>query len=68
MTIQEILPLLACPKCHSDLTLLGNAPFEGLFCQQCGLVYPIEDTIPILLINEAIPWEDWQKGVRKKSH
>lgn len=62
MNIQEILHILACPKCHGDLTLEGepDAPV-GLCCQECQVVYPIQDDIPIMLIDEAIPKESFDK-------
>ncbi|MBQ7738060.1 MAG: hypothetical protein IJT59_00160 [Desulfovibrionaceae bacterium] len=63
MNIQEILHILACPKCHGDLTVEGNldAPV-GLYCSQCRVVYPIKDDIPVMLIDEAIPKEQFDLG------
>ena len=65
MNIQEILHILACPKCHGDLELCGDesAP-EGLLCNQCHVVYPIRDDIPIMLVDEAIAKEQFE--TRKK--
>lgn len=49
MVDQELLDLLVCP--------LGKAPLnhEGdkLTCTKCGLVYKIEDDIPVMLVEEA---------------
>jgi uncharacterized protein YbaR (Trm112 family) len=46
-----LLEILACPKCHSELRE-GEAE---LACTnaECGLVYPVRDGIPVLLIDEA---------------
>ena len=59
---KELLQILACPKCKSDLTLTGQE--EGLKCSECALVYPIREEIPVMLIDEAIPVQDWENGVR----
>lgn len=54
---KELLDILACPKCKSALTL---APAEdGLVCEACKVAYPIEDEIPILLIDKATPLAEW---------
>ncbi len=50
---QELLEILACPKCKGDLTLAEKG--DGLICNACRLVYPIKDDIPIMLIDEALP-------------
>jgi len=49
----ELLEILVCPKCKGDLEYRqGEAE---LVCHTCRLVYPIEDDIPIMLIDEAKP-------------
>jgi uncharacterized protein len=49
----ELLEILVCPKCKGDLEY---RPAEGvLVCPVCRLGYPIEDDIPIMLIDEAKP-------------
>jgi hypothetical protein len=50
---QDLLDILACPKCKGDLELKSDG--EGLVCRVCRLVYPIKDDIPIMLIDEATP-------------
>ena len=53
MTIdKELLEILACPKCKGDIYLTPEG--DGLICDNCKLKYPIEDDIPIMLIDEAI--------------
>jgi hypothetical protein len=49
----ELLEILACPKCKGDLIL--DEQRSGLICKRCELFYKIEDGIPIMLIDEAIP-------------
>lgn len=53
---QELLDILVCPKCHTKVEL--NETKDGLICPTCKVRYPIEDGIPVMLIEEAIPLED----------
>lgn len=48
---EELLKILACPKCKGDLEY--DRDNEKLICYSCRLVYRIEDGIPIMLIEEA---------------
>jgi uncharacterized protein len=50
---QELLDILACPKCKGELKLTDAR--DGLICAACRLVYAIKDDIPIMLIEEAQP-------------
>lgn len=50
---QELLDILACPKCKQPVHL--NASATGLTCEPCGLEYPIVDDIPVMLLDEAKP-------------
>ena len=52
---QELLDILACPKCKGDIYL--NDAADGLICDACKLLYEIKDDIPIMLIDEAKPIE-----------
>lgn len=49
MIDKELLKILACPACKTDVNLEG----ERLVCVKCGRRYPIKDDIPIMLIDEA---------------
>jgi uncharacterized protein YbaR (Trm112 family) len=49
---KELLEILACPKCKGNIYL--NEKGDGLICDACRLMYPIEDDIPVMLIDEAI--------------
>jgi uncharacterized protein YbaR (Trm112 family) len=52
---KALLDILCCPAsnggevCHGDFVDLENA----LQCKSCGLLYPIEDGIPVLLVGSA---------------
>ena len=48
---QELLEILACPKCKGDVRLTDKQ--DGLVCNACKLMYPIKDDIPVMLIDEA---------------
>lgn len=61
---KELLQILACPKCKGGLEPLPQE--EGLKCAACGLVYPVRDEIPVMLIDEAIPVDKWDQGAREK--
>ena len=49
MIDKELLSILACPVCQGDIEDLG----EKLRCKSCGLLYPVRDGIPIMLVDEA---------------
>jgi hypothetical protein len=54
---KELLEILACPKCKGDIKLTEksmNHKEDGLICENCRLLYPIRDGIPVMLIDEAI--------------
>jgi uncharacterized protein YbaR (Trm112 family) len=55
----RLLAILCCPAehqgvpCHGELEELP----EGLRCVSCGLLYPIQDGIPVLLSELAVPMD-----------
>lgn len=51
MISQDLLDILVCPVCKKPLTLKEKP--ESLKCGECCRVYPIQDNIPILLIDAA---------------
>ncbi|MFP7753288.1 Trm112 family protein [Thermodesulfobacteriota bacterium B35] len=53
MIQQELLDIIACPKCKGPVRL--NEQEDGLVCMHCRLLYAIRDEIPIMLIDEATP-------------
>jgi uncharacterized protein YbaR (Trm112 family) len=44
---KELFEILSCPICKGKLRY--SPEHDQLVCTQCGLKYPIEDGIPILL-------------------
>ena len=47
----ELLEILVCPVCKSDLELLPGD--KGLRCKQENRVFPIRDGIPVMLVEES---------------
>ena len=61
MRTEELLDLLACPKCHAKLRAVSasdpeKGPMQGLVCDACKLLYALEDGLPNMLIGEARTW------------
>ncbi len=52
----ELLDLLACPSDdHAPLRTGARDGSEVLVCTHCASSFPIEDGIPVLLLDEASP-------------
>lgn len=49
MIDKELLDILACPLCKTDVRLEG----DHIVCTKCGRRYPIRDGIPVMLIDKA---------------
>ena len=49
--------LIVCPACRAELRD-GTDGADELVCTGCGLVYPVRDDIPVLLVDEARPSGD----------
>ena len=46
-----LLEILVCPHCKGSLTV--DQTNEELICNGCGLIYPVRDNIPVMLVDEA---------------
>jgi uncharacterized protein YbaR (Trm112 family) len=51
MIKKELLDILACPNCKNPVVLDESG--THLVCSHCRLRYPIEDDIPIMLLDRA---------------
>jgi len=53
----ELLAILVCPKCESELEVrrAPDGEEQSLDCAACRLSYPVEDGIPVMLAEEARP-------------
>ncbi len=46
-----LLDIMQCPACGGGLVESSQPP--SLTCSGCGLRYPVEDGIPVMLVEEA---------------
>ena len=54
MNVKEMAEeFLVCPKCLCSLIYKKTDEEEILICDNCGVYYPVEDGIPILLVENA---------------
>ncbi len=51
-----LLEILVCPDCKSSLTV--DHDHDELICNGCGLIYPVRDDIPVMLVEEARRGDD----------
>jgi uncharacterized protein YbaR (Trm112 family) len=51
MINKDLLEILACPKCKEKVVLDPDGAY--LICSNCRVRYPVEDDIPIMLIDRA---------------
>lgn len=51
---QRLLETLACPDTHHT-ALRYDEPDQTLTCTTCGRVFPIQDGIPMLLLDDSVP-------------
>lgn len=47
----KLLEILACPVCKE--LVKPTADSSGLKCATCRRVYPIQDDIPVMLVDQA---------------
>jgi uncharacterized protein len=65
---RELLELLCCPKCKSDL---DYRPAENtLTCTRCATVYPVRNDIPILLVDPPVAHvpQEAHEGLQNTAH
>ena len=47
----KLLEILACPLCKESVRLTDDS--QGLKCPKCRRVYPIQEDIPVMLVDQA---------------
>ncbi len=57
---RDLLDILVCPKCKGRLDY--REAEEQLICSACRLAYPVENDIPIMLIDQAHALEEPSSG------
>jgi len=53
MMLKKVLDMIVCPvpECRKPLTLAADE--SSLQCTGCGRIYPVQEGIPVLLIEKA---------------
>jgi uncharacterized protein YbaR (Trm112 family) len=52
MVDEELISLLICPNCRGEIEYLESE--QVIVCRgECGLIYPVVNDIPHMLIEEA---------------
>ena len=49
----ELLEILRCPQCKSEVKIDDEQTHLKCVNAECSLVYPIRDDIPVMLVTEA---------------
>ncbi len=49
---KEILDMFVCPQCKDNLTIAEEK--DGLICEKCKLLYPVKESILVMLVEEAV--------------
>lgn len=49
----RLLEVLRCPDCRSTLAYKNRR--KVVVCDGCGLQYPVDDGIPVMLVRRAKP-------------
>lgn len=52
----KLLEILVCPVCKGKLDYQKEA--QELVCKPCKLAFPVQDNIPIMLVDEARQIQD----------
>lgn len=50
---EQLLDILICPDCGGDVEYKDRRHL--IICTACGLQYPVQDGIPVMLVEEATP-------------
>jgi hypothetical protein len=56
MVKKGLLDILACPRCKERVYLSEDDSW--LICKSCAVKYPIEEDIPIMLVERAVTLDD----------
>jgi hypothetical protein len=63
MLSQDFLDILRCPACVREKEgLLEYYREAWLICQDCGRKYPVNDDIPVMLIDVGDKWAQTAKA------
>jgi len=57
---KRLLDILVCPVTKGPL--IYDQEKQELISKAARLAYPIRDGIPVMLVDEAIPLDEWEKS------
>jgi uncharacterized protein YbaR (Trm112 family) len=57
MVDPRLLEILVCPRCKGELDHRTQGD-ELLICRKCSVGFPVRDDIPVMLMEEAVPFEE----------
>lgn len=60
MLDKELLEVLACPKCKGEVRYLKEKNI--IVCENCKVYYEVKDDIPVMLPEEAKPFEEFENS------
>ncbi len=60
MLDKELLEVLACPKCKGEVRYLKEKNI--IVCENCKVYYEVKDDIPVMLPEEAKPFEEFESS------
>lgn len=49
---EKLLDILACPACDDRPRV--ELKDGAIFCPKCGRIYPVENGIPVMLVEKAV--------------
>ena len=49
---QKLLDIIVCPQCKGELALIEGG--VNLLCERCKLKFPVRDSIPVMVVDEAV--------------
>lgn len=52
MVNKDLLDILACPRCKEKVVLADDG--RWLVCGRCAVKYPIEEDIPVMLVDRGV--------------
>jgi uncharacterized protein len=65
----RLIELLVCPLCKGPLTMLRDEHNRqsALACPADRLAFPIRDSIPVMLENEALPYDPETRTITRST-
>jgi len=49
----HLLEVLRCPNCRSEVRISEDHKSISCLSEECGLIFPVKDDIPVMIVEEA---------------